>query len=261
MKASEYGIKNLKVVVKNLPEWTKEEGDRYQNLAEIYGQVIGQYNRYANHVSRNIGGVEETFKSVEEAGNVYAPTAKNTQRSAVNWLNQFVFTTPTWLLDKNILNKIAEPTTNNVGTLQTNVLSSVLSSSRLVRMLESANRFGTASYSVLELMTDLKNGIWSELRNGNAIELHRRNLQKAYIERMLELIPKEGTPAMGIVAAAFGAAPAPRINNTDLPSIARGHLMDLQAEIKRGIGRTNDRITRYHLIDVERRIENALNPK
>ncbi|HYH14162.1 MAG TPA: zinc-dependent metalloprotease, partial [Flavisolibacter sp.] len=98
MKASEYGIKNLKVVVKNLPEWTKEEGDRFENLSEMYGAVLGQFNRYANHVARNIGGIEQTYKSVEEQGDVYAPTAKATQRSAVNWLHEQVFTTPSWLL-------------------------------------------------------------------------------------------------------------------------------------------------------------------
>jgi hypothetical protein len=70
MKASEYGIKNLKYIIKNLPEWTKEEGDRYQNLSEMYGAVISQFSRYAGHVAKNIGGVEITFKSVEEPGNV-----------------------------------------------------------------------------------------------------------------------------------------------------------------------------------------------
>lgn len=259
MKASEYGIRNLKVIIKNLPEWTKEEGDRYQNLNEMYGQVIGQFNRYANHVSRNIGGVEETFKSVEQNGNVYAPTPKATQKSAVNWLHQFVFITPTWLLDKNILNKITEPTNNNINTLQTSILTSVLSNARLVRMLESSNRFGSASYSVLELITDLKKGIWSELNNGTAIDPYRRSLQKAYVERMLELIPKEGTPSV-ISVSAFGAAP-PRVTHTDLPSIARGHLMELQSQIKRSINRTKDKMSKYHLMDVEKRIDLALNPQ
>ncbi|HUQ96648.1 MAG TPA: zinc-dependent metalloprotease, partial [Chitinophagaceae bacterium] len=45
MKASEYGVRNLKRIVKNLPEWTKEEGDRYQNLNEMYEQVVTQFNR------------------------------------------------------------------------------------------------------------------------------------------------------------------------------------------------------------------------
>lgn len=259
MKASEYGIRNLKRIVKNLPEWTKEEGDRYQNLSEMYGQVVLQFNRYANHVTKDIGGVEETFKSVEETGNVYAPTAKATQKAAVTWLHKFVFTTPDWLLDKNILNKITDPVTNNVGTLQSNVLTNLLSASRMSRMLESSSRFGAASYSVLELFADLKSGIWQELRTGKPIDMYRRNLQKAYVDRMIALMTATAPPlALG---NAFTISFGPNTKNTDLPSIARGHLTELLATIRTASKQTNDKLTKYHLLDLEKRIDLALNPR
>jgi hypothetical protein len=259
MKASDYGVKNLKVVVKNLPEWTKEEGDRFENLSEMYGAVLSQFNRYANHVARNIGGIEQNYKSIEQAGNVYAPTPKATQRSAVNWLQQQVFTTPSWLLDKNILNKIAEPVNNNVNTLQTSVLSSVLSTPRLARMVESTDRFGSSSYSVLELIADLKAGIFSELRTGRATDMYRRNLQKAYVERMIALLPADApaTPS----AAPVSFVPVTNIKNTDVPSIARGHLTELLAEVRSAINRTNDKMSKYHLMDIAQRIDQTLNPK
>jgi len=76
MKASEYGIKNLKRIMPNLAEWTKEESDNYSNLSQMYGQVVGQYQRYMGHVVRNIGGYYETYKSVEQEGNVFEVTPK-----------------------------------------------------------------------------------------------------------------------------------------------------------------------------------------
>jgi hypothetical protein len=259
MKASEYGIRNLKRVVKNLPEWTKEEGDRYQNLDEMYGQVIGQFNRYANHVIRNIGGVQESLKSVEEEGNVYAPTPKSTQRQAVSWLHQHVFTTPHWLLDKNILNKISDPVNNDINAMQSNLLSNVLSVSRLNRMMESTNRFGNSAYSVIELLSDLKSGIWQELRTGRVIDMYRRNLQKNYVDRMIALLPTATPPQAptGAITISFG----PNTRNTDIPSIARGHLTDLQTEIRAASRRTNDRLSRYHLMDLDKRIDLVLNPR
>jgi hypothetical protein len=258
MKASEYGIRNLKRIVKNLPEWTKEEGDRYQNLNEIYGQVIGQYNRYVGHVIRNIGGVQETFKSVEESGNVYEPTLKSTQKQSVAWLHNFVFTTPEWLLDKNILNKISDPVNNNINILQSGVLTSLLSVSRLNRMMESTNRFGKNTYSVLELMDDLKSGIWKELSSGKATDMYRRNLQKNYIDRLIALLPVATQPqATGAFIISFG----PNTKNTDIPSLARGHLMELQSEIRNAIRKTNDKMSRYHLMDLSQRIDLALNPR
>lgn len=100
MKAGEYGIKNLKRLMTNILEWTKEEGDRYENLNEIYSQLVNQYSRYASHVSKNIGGFYETFKSVEESGSVYEITPKTTQKDALAWMQKQVFETPTWLMDK-----------------------------------------------------------------------------------------------------------------------------------------------------------------
>ncbi|MFN2458409.1 MAG: zinc-dependent metalloprotease [Chitinophagaceae bacterium] len=259
MKASEYGIRNLKRVIKNLPEWTKEEGDRYQNLNEIYGQVVTQFNRYANHVVRNIGGVQETFKSVEETGNVYEPTPRATQKQAVSWLHQHVFTTPQWLLDKNILNKISDPVNNNINTLQSNVLSNLLSVTRLNRMMESVNRFGSNTYGVVELLSDLKNGIWQEIRTGRIIDMYRRNLQKNYVDRVIALLPSTTTPPQttGAITISFG----PNTRNTDIPSIARGHLRELQTDIRVAARRTNDKLSRYHLMDLDQRIEQVLNPR
>ena len=258
MKASEYGIRNLKRIINNLPQWTKAEGDRYQNLGEIYGQVVSQFNRYALHVTKNIGGVNETFKSVEENGNVYEPTPKALQKEAVQWLHQQLFQTPEWLLDKNILNKITSPVTNNLTTVQNNVLSAVLSPGRLANMVEIENRFGNKAYPVLELLSDLRSGIWKELQTGTTITMPRRNLQKTYIDRLISLLPATvAPPAPTLGGITFG----PNIRNSDIPSIARGHLTDLLGNIRSAISRTKDQMSRYHLMDEVKRIDMAINPR
>jgi hypothetical protein len=258
MLAGEYGIKNLKRIIKNLPEWTKEEGDRYQNLSEMYSEVLGQFSLYNYHVLRNIGGVYETFKSIEEQGNVYEPTPKAVQRLAVQWLQQQLFTTPDWLLDRNILNKISEPILNSVGSIQGNVLSSILNGTRLARMLEAENRFGNRTYSVIELLSDLKKGMWSELNTGRNIGIARRNLQKIYVDRLISLLPSTTTAPGGGFVISFGGI---NTKNSDVPSIARGHLTNLLANIRAAIGKTTDSLSRYHLLDLQKRIEVALNPK
>jgi hypothetical protein len=258
MLAGEYGIKNLKRIIKNLPEWTKEEGDRYQNLSEMYSEVMGQFSLYNYHVLRNIGGVYETFKSIEEQGNVYEPTPKAVQRLAVQWLQQQLFTTPDLLLDRNILNKISEPILNSVGSIQGNVLSSILNGTRLARMLEAENRFGNRTYSVIELLSDLKKGIWSELNTGRNISMARRNLQKIYVDRLISLLPSTTTAPGGGFVISFGGI---NTKNSDVPSIARGHLTNLLANIRAAIGKTTDSLSRYHLLDLQKRIEVDLNPK
>src|SRR5215469_373670 len=164
MKASDYGIKNLKRILPNLPEWCKEEADRYDNLEEMYQQLVGQFGRYMGHVVKNVGGVQETFKSVEQSGDVYEVTPKAMQKEAVDFLNKNLYATPTWLLNKDILNKFSNPGLEDlVSTLQANNLKSLLSPARLFRLDVCAGRYGSSAYGVDELLTDAKRGVWSEL--------------------------------------------------------------------------------------------------
>jgi len=262
MKASEYGIKNLKRILLSLPEWTREETDHYENLQEMYNNLLGQYSRYMGHVTKNVGGIYETFKSVEQSGDIYEATPKAVQKEAVEFLNKQLFATPTWLLNKDILNKFSNPGSGEqLANIQSNVLNSLLSGGRLFRLSACVSRYGTTAYGADELLTDLKKGIWGELNSGSAIDGFRRNLQKAYVDALFGLID----------AAPSGAAPAglPRgfsitittnVHNTDIPSIARAQLVELRNGITAALPRITDKLSRYHLQDVLERIKQALNP-
>lgn len=262
MKASDYGIKNLKRILVGLPEWTKEEADKYENLEEMYGQLATQFNRYMGHVLKNVGGIQETPKSIEEKGDVYEPTPKATQKEAVVFLQKQLFETPTWLLDKNVLNKINTPAaTERVYTIQSNILNSLLSSSRLGRMAATTDRFGAANtYQVDELITDVKNGIFSELTTKKAVEQNRRNLQKVFVDALGNLVNNTNSAS----AASFGGfsiSLSPSVKNTDVPSIAKAHLKMLRSKILAAVPGTTDKLTKYHLEDLADRIKQILEPK
>lgn len=252
MKASEYGIKNLKRVLAGLPEWTKEDADKYDNLRDMYGALVGQYNRYMNHVLKNVGGVYETPKSVEQTGEaVYEPTPVAIQKEAVTFLQKQLFETPQWLLNKDILNRISNPVgTEYVANVQAGVLNNLLSAPRLSRMMSATVRFGEKkTYTVDVLMDDLKKGIWSELRTHKAIDPLRRNLQKTYVESLIAIVTPN--PAM----------PASVGRNNDAISVARAQLVALKAEATAAIGSTPDKMSKYHLQDIVARITKALDPR
>lgn len=259
VRASEYGIMNLKRIVPKLPEWTREEADKYENLETMYLAVISQYNRYMGHVLKNVGGVYETPKSVEQEGeDVYEPTPIAKQKEALAFLNKQLFETPEWLLNKTIQNKISNPVSvDQVSTVQVNVLNSLLSVARLNRMAVSANRFGSKNvYTADVMMDDLKNGIWSELATHKAIDGNRRNLQKAYIDALAKIVNPTDVPS--------GPAAQATINNTwntDAVSVARGQLVALKRQVDGAAGSTADRMSKYHLQDVSDRIKKALDPK
>ena len=75
------------------------------------------------HVSANIASVYETWKTVEQPGDIYASSPKAKQKEAVAFLTKEVFTTPEWLLDDEILNKISNPVRiGSVANIQTRAL-------------------------------------------------------------------------------------------------------------------------------------------
>ena len=255
--ASEYGIKNLKRILTDLPNWTKEEADTYQNLSDMYLQLLSQFNRYMGHVTKNIGGVNETFKSIEESGDVYTPTPVAMQKAAMNFLQTQLFTTPKWLLDNNILNKITNPTSNErIQNIQTNTLKSLLDKGRLLRLTTSYTRFKNASYSLHDMMEDTRKGLFSELTNQKATDVFRRNLQKTYVTQLGDLI----NPAAANTSAPslFRAAPVD-VENTDVISEAKAQLKKLASSLKAS---TNaDAATQNHYEDLQDRIKKILDPK
>jgi hypothetical protein len=263
MKASTYGINNLKVILPNLGVWTAESDKPfkdYSDLNEMYVQVIGQYNRYMGHVRTNIGGVYEIYKSAGQGEAVYSHTEKEKQKRAVAFLNRELFATPKWLMDNEIITKIGDfGALERIRAVQVTTLNGILEWGRLGRMIENEALNGPKAYTMSELFDDLRSGIWSELGSGKAIDVHRRSLQRAHIERLSELL----TGNEPTIPAQFRNRVGPQINasQSDIRPMARGELKTLQRQLSAAVPRTSDRLSKLHLEDALERIKAILEPK
>jgi len=262
MKASGYGIKNLQYMMPKLLEWTKEDNRDYKSLSDIYAQVTGQFNRYMGHVSRNVGGICLTPKTVEQSGAVYEYVPKAKQKEAVDFLNKQLFTTPIWLADNKVYDRIGGTPLVTIGNIQDNVLNRLFSTSTMNKLIQFQAEEGNKGYSVTEMFSDLKKGIWSELATKKKIDIYRRNLQKSYVNILRGIIAPPRTSETTIVIN-FGGTSRPQlsVDKSDIKSIVRAHLITLRAEIKAAIPTIPDDMSRYHLQDVLTRIDDALNPK
>ncbi|GAA4456515.1 zinc-dependent metalloprotease [Nibrella saemangeumensis] len=264
MVASEYGIKNLKRIMPNLPEWTREEAENYDNLKTMYGEVVGQFRRYVGHVTKYVGGVYETPKTYDQSGAVYEATPGTLQKDAVAFINRNLFETPTWLLDNNVMSRIRpDQGVDYIRTFQENTLNSMLDISRLSRVIETNTRPG-GTYSLDDLFTDIRTGIWSELSAKKPIDTYRRNLQKVHAEKLIAMLdPKTPTATVGGFSApgfSFNAGPSIDARKSDIVSVTRAHLLQLQSDIRLALPGTTDKMSRYHLDDVLVRINRALDP-
>ena len=243
IKASTYGIKNLKIVATNLPEWTSDQTNDYADLNELYAELLSVWNRYINHVVGNIGGVFEDNKKPNQQGNVYSVLSKSKQKESLNWLLKNTFTTPNWLLDKNILANINHTGyVERMGRLQNRHLSSLLSESRLQRMTNSEVT-SDDFYAATDMVKDLRKGIFSEANSTKNVTVYRRNLQKNFIDRL------------GILLNSKSA------KNSDISSISRGELVSLKYITNNASKRAVNSITKYHYKDCIAKINAILNPK
>jgi hypothetical protein len=255
MKASDYGIKNLKRIVPNLIKWTGELDKPYKDyddLEELYGQVLAQYNRYMGHVRTNIGGVYEIYKAIGQEEPVYTHVEKAKQEEAMAFIQKELFATQDWLTDDAITSRIQDfGILDRIRKLQVGTLNGILDWGRLGRVIENEALNGADAYGLLEMMTDLRKGIWSELPAGKAIDVNRRSLQRAHIEKLEELLTKN---ASGRSAASLNAS------QSDIRPAARASLNVLHAEIKRAIPRNSDAMSKIHLEDSLERINAILDP-
>jgi hypothetical protein len=240
------GMKNLERVAAMLvPATTTQIGEPFSDLQEVYGRLLGQWALEMNHVAAIVGGYNSQQKHVGQTGMRFQLIARARQEGAVKFLLENAFKPPKWALNPEVLRRI-EPVgvLDRIEASQTRVLNSLLSSARVLRLVEQETVDGASAYAPLDFLGDLRRGIWSEVYASAAtpIDAYRRNLQRAYVETLSTRI--NGAQAQSDDARAF----------------FRGELKTLDADLKTALGRQLDRATALHLEDVRTQIARALDP-
>ncbi len=260
MKASRLGLANLERITSNLLEWTEREGADFEELEELYDNVLTQWSRYMGHVTKNVGGVYENPKTYNQEGAVYEFVSRDTQKRAVDFLAEHAFVTPEWMLNEEILGRINQSTVvENMRSAQAGVLNDLTNPQRIARLVEMEVRSAGEPYDAFEMMDDLRESIWSELDRSTAIDVHRRNLQRAYIERMEYLMTEELSDIPGEMKEYYGWTDVD-VSQSDIRPIVRNQLELLLADVRQSRNQVNDRATRAHLSDAQSRIEHILEP-
>ncbi|MEM6517512.1 MAG: zinc-dependent metalloprotease [Bacteroidota bacterium] len=253
IKASNYALKNLKYVAKNLPQWTSDQTNNYNDLEELYGELQTCYYRYVNHVLNYVGGVKENLITPTQEGSYYEPIAKVKQQESMQWLHQNAFETPSWLIDKSILQNINYAGyTESLRRWQARFVNSLLNFERIGRLIDH-NALDQENYSPLNMFQDLRKGIFSEVNATKKVDVYRRNLQRAYVERMIYLMTED--------LDRNRTRSYYNVNQSDIRALVRGELNVLQRQVKNAANRQVNTLTKYHYRDIDERIDLILNPK
>ncbi|MDT3402351.1 zinc-dependent metalloprotease [Mucilaginibacter terrae] len=241
MLAGSYGIKNLKRIKPHLVEWMRKPAENYDRASLMYKELISQFQRYMGHVLKNIGGIYTTPVTADQPGPAFTVVPKAIQKRAMQFLNEQLFKTPDWLIDGKLYS-VSKCDFSMVTKVQEQILAVLLNPQRLSLLNSEEKNFPGQAYTVDALLTDLGNGIFAEIPARKSITVYRRDLQKAYVQ-LLTLYVSKNTG-----------------DDTDVSSLLKAHLKKLASVTKTAIGRSPDRMTKYHLADIAGRLENALKP-
>ena len=187
IKASAYGLKNLKIVANNFMDWIYEPDKDYTDLDEIYGELLGVYSRYIFHVIGIVGGINQTLHNTNQDDVfTYVNVDKSYQIKALSFLDKELWKTPNWLRNKKIISQI-----NNLDGLykiekiQERAINSLLSTNRLNKILSASKTIEGNALEFQNLMDILFESI---IDNISPTDQFSRNLQITFTNKMNSLI-------------------------------------------------------------------------
>jgi hypothetical protein len=264
VKATRFGLMNIKREVPYLIPATLKPTEGYDDLTALYGRLIGQWRTELNHVANIVGGADSQEKYGSQQGVRFTPVSRQRQKEAIAFLNENAFRTPDFFLLPDITGRM-EPTGSvaRIVQAQNGILNNVLQTNRLVRLSEYEHAAADgAGYGVLEALRDVRSGVFSELRAAGEIDVYRRALQRAYVENLNIKINPPPQPPNANPFGGGGRGGPPQLDPklTDIQAAVRADLKELDIEIKVAVPRTRG-MTRAHLEDLIFRIDEALKSK
>ncbi|MFW6193173.1 MAG: zinc-dependent metalloprotease, partial [Gemmatimonadota bacterium] len=255
---------------RELPGYALDDGDRYHDLTVAFQSLMNQYVQALAPAVKYLGG---TYMNRDHVGDPdgrlpYEPVDVDEQREALDLLVDRVLAAGALDVPRGVLERLAPNrwthwgTTNSfdgrldypwreqVADLQATLLGELLHPWRLARIRDAEARWGDDRVvGIPELAGRLSDAVWSELDGAGDIPARRRDLQRAWIDAMTDLV-----------------VAAPERTPSDARSVARVELRRvddriadrLEASGGRRAGGDIDAYTAAHLEESRARIREAL---
>ena len=285
VKSARLGIENLKRIMPNLVEWTRNNklGQNYDEAANLYAAIIYQWNLYHYHVMANIGGVymnRPTLDWLEDPEKqAYAFVEKERQREALKFLLDEVLCFPEWLFGSNYSTQIFPLRRTPLGTTeqepamllknqQNYIFWDLLANERLVRMYQNEWMNGDKAFTAVEMLDMMHQSIFRKTIAGQKLNVMERSLQKSFVDALITSASEyEGVKInKHLVDEKQVSSSAPRTmdmtmtqitRTSDALSVKRSELLRIMRLMKSRL-KSGDLSTQMHYDDVILRIQTAL---
>ena len=241
VKASDYGVKNLQRVIANLPQWTRQANDQYDDLREMYNSARQQFSRYFGHVAKNIGG---RYINNMPGKMPYELMSAERQKAALDYFGRQVFDAPLWLYPAEITSKTGVDAVTEIAKMQAVALNATFSLN-LLNAIYNNSQASPAAYRLENYLDDLFAKVWTPLDASQELKnSSRRTLQRNYVERLNTMLNPDDKDKVGTNAPAF---------NTDALLYVAQHLDKLDAYLK-DQAQTATGINALHYADLARQV-------
>ena len=263
--ATRYALQNMQRMVPSLVSWTTSPGEDYGELREVYGEAVGMWRTYMNHVATIVGAMHVEPKTADQPGAVYAYVPRTRQQEAVAFLAANAFRTPEWLEPAEITSRIGP--SGALENAQSSLLTGLLASAKLGRMSEAAEAAPGIAWAPGDYLATLRRA----LIDGATADANRRQLHRVFVDRLGALVnppaPAAGGPGGGGGGGGgMQAPPSPllvpvNLTRSDLPAIARAELRAVRSSAQQLAGAAAGGTMRAHWLDLADRVTDILDPR
>lgn len=220
MQANEYGIKNLKRVMKNILTWTKQPDGQYDDLNTIYKAVRAQYVKYILQVQKNLGG-RYTHNLPGFKPHDYLP--RSIQKEVIAWFGRNLFDAPLWLYPDAVVSCTDVKPMDEIRDRQHSVITLLLAPGMLYNIY-SSSLCSAEPYPLDEYLNDVFVAAWKPLNASDELDNNmRRQLQRSYLSFVRRMMSPDSKNEANVNA---------KFNRSDILLFVEMHLDQIEAYVE-----------------------------
>lgn len=177
VKASEYGVRNLKFVLDNIEDWVGDADKDMTYRKELYEWVMLQYMTYLGHVYANVGGIYLYEKQAGDPVPFYDPVPSDRQRESLAFLTRQLDSLE-WLDNKDLLTDM--PLMGNPSDIvREHIMKMLLGSPAKVDLCSAKSE---DPYTVEACLQDVFDYVWGPAVRKEKLTLSQMKMQKLFLK-------------------------------------------------------------------------------
>ncbi len=208
LKFAEHKIQLTRELWANGIKRFEKTGNNYNKLLTVFTNGWRSFSESAQLAPKFVGGLYTSRDHIGDPNGrlPFRPVPAAEERRAVRIINDYIFAANAYDLPADLLNKLGPermedftgslyrsqidyPFQQVVLTVQNQAVTRLYNPATLGRLLNGAQRVpaGQDKYTMFDMFTDVRNGIWTEALKGTGVNAFRRQLQTLHLNQIIEI--------------------------------------------------------------------------